>query len=204
MPKKQPNDYAKDISEIRTMMEKAAVFKPLMGLSGIFAGMYALAGAYLVTWVFAFQPESASGDLAQLDFSVLLTAIVVLVAAVGTILYFSWRKANQSKAPLWTTGSRQLVLHTGIPLLTGGVFVLLLMQHGLTGLLAPTTLVFYGLALVNAARYSYNELRAFGLFEITLGLAGIAFPAYGVLLWAVGFGFLHIVYGFIMHFRYDQ
>jgi len=69
---------------------------------------------------------------------------------------------------------------------------------------APLTLIFYGLALVNASKYTLSEIRSFGIAEIVLGLIAMAFIGYGLLFWAIGFGLLHIIYGIIMHVRYGS
>jgi len=81
---------------------------------------------------------------------------------------------------------------------------LLLFSHGLIGLIAPTTLVFYGLALVNAGRFSLEEISFLGLSEIALGLLSFMMLGYGLIFWAVGFGILHIVYGILMYYRHDR
>ena len=72
------------------------------------------------------------------------------------------------------------------------------------GLVAPTTLVFYGLALYNAGKYTLDEIRYLGVSEIILGLLGCIFIGYGLLFWVLGFGVLHIFYGFIMWWKYER
>ena len=91
-----------------------------------------------------------------------------------------------------------------IPLITGGLFCLALLYHGLAGLVAPATLVFYGLALVNASKYTLHDIRNVGYCEIVLGLASLFFLGYGLEVWVIGFGILHIIYGSLMYWKYER
>jgi len=91
-----------------------------------------------------------------------------------------------------------------VPLLAGGILILILLSKGNIGLIAPLTLLFYGLAIYNASKFSYDEMKFLGLIQVGLGLAGCWFIDYGILLWAIGFGVVHIVYGIYMHFRYER
>jgi hypothetical protein len=80
----------------------------------------------------------------------------------------------------------------------------MLLVNGYIGFVTPLTLIFYGLALVNASKYTLSEVRSLGIIEIVIGLFAMHFIGYGLLLWAVGFGVMHIIYGIIMHIRYGS
>ena len=97
-----------------------------------------------------------------------------------------------------------MLIHMAVPLVTGGLLLLLLLSAGLVGLLAPFSLLFYGLALYNAGQFTYQEVRTLGLLEIGLGLLGTYFIAYGLLCRALGFGVLHILYGIYIHYKYER
>jgi len=71
-------------------------------------------------------------------------------------------------------------------------------------LIAPSTLLFYGLALINASKYTFDELRYLGIAEIVLGIIACFLVGYGLIFWTVGFGFLHIIYGTFMYFKYES
>jgi hypothetical protein len=76
-------------------------------------------------------------------------------------------------------------------------------QHNLE-LVASVMLIFYGLSLVNAGKFTFGEIHYLGLTEIVLGiLAGLYFQ-YGLLLWTIGFGVMHIVYGLVMYYRHER
>jgi len=97
-----------------------------------------------------------------------------------------------------------MLIHLFIPLITGGLFALILLYRNDSTLLASVTLIFYGLALVNAGKYTLGEIQYLGVFEIVLGLLAGIFTCWGLLFWAIGFGILHIVYGLVMYYRYER
>ncbi|MEX2349982.1 MAG: hypothetical protein WD554_03820, partial [Flavobacteriaceae bacterium] len=104
----------------------------------------------------------------------------------------------------WNPVARRLVTNMAVPLITGAVFMGILISKGIFGLLAPLTLIFYGLALVNASKFTFDELRYLGITQIILGLISTYYLEYGLLLWAVGFGIMHIAYGTFMHLKYEK
>ncbi|MCP9290803.1 hypothetical protein [Gracilimonas sediminicola] len=200
---KEEQDYIKDIAEIRSMMERSSKFLSLSGWAGIMAGLYALAGAYIAHNLLEFNPDElfyASPNLAN----VVWLAIGILVLALVTAIYFSKRKADGNGENIWNATSRRLLSSMAIPLAAGGVLILVLLAKGLIGLLASLMLLFYGLALVNAGRYTIPEVRIMGFVQIALGLVSAWFVEYGLLLWAVGFGAVHMMYGIYMYFSYER
>ena len=187
----------RDISQIRSMMESATKFLSLSSLSGISAGLIALAGAWIAEWILE------NGGESTLQWMVLL-ALAVLFLAVGTSLVFSRRMAKKKGLPFWNATARKLVLAMMIPLSAGGAFCIVLLAHGLYALIPGTMLLFYGLALVNGSTFTLGEVRYLGLLEILLGVAAGFWAEHGLELWAVGFGVLHIIYGTVMYFRYER
>jgi len=206
---KEQKDYIQDITEIRSMMERSSKFRLLSGWAGIIAGIIAMSGAYVAYNVFEFNPVSvwsqseANVFPAGLD-KVLLLATGVLILALATAVYFSYRKAMGRGERIWTPVTRRLLVSMMIPLATGGVLVLALLLNGLVGLVAPCTLIFYGLALFGAGNHTLVEVRILGLVEIVLGLAGAYMVEYGLLIWTIGFGIAHIVYGIYIYIRYEK
>lgn len=206
---KQQQDYIRDISEIRSMMERSTKFLSLSGWAGIMAGVYALAGAYIAATVFDFNPSDVSGQDTLASDSTLIAKIVslafaVLLLAIGTAVFFSNRKAQKRNEKLWNATSKRMLANMAVPLLAGGIFVLILLSKGLAGLVAPSTLIFYGLSLYIASRFTFEDVKILGLSLIALGLVGCWFIGHGLLLWALGFGIGHIVYGIYIHFKYDR
>ncbi len=188
------------------MMSRSSRFISLSGFSGISAGVFALIGAYL-----AFQTVYTNQDYLSYRQAVLTeeTIIQLVLIALGTLLltmvsvvYFTTRETKKRNQKIWDAQTRRLVINLLIPLVAGGILCLLLLIKGFIGLVAPLTLIFYGLALVNASKYTLNEVRSLGLIEIILGLIGTYFIGYGLIFWSIGFGILHIVYGIIMQMKY--
>src|SRR5690606_34436857 len=178
--------YIKDITEIRSMMERSTRFLSLTGWSGILAGVYALIGAGIAYLVFYTDDEllryNTMGREEADDFMVpfFLLAVVVLVLALSTAMLLSWRRAKKINEALWNASARRLVINLAIPLLTGGVFAFILYSKGYIGLIAPVTLIFYGLALLNASKFTFEEVRYFGIIEIVIGLIATWFIGYGL------------------------
>jgi hypothetical protein len=206
---KDIQEYEKDLASIRTMMERSAKFISLSGLSGVLAGLYALAGAVAAYFIvhypvsplrFRIYSATESDKLWKL----LLIAGIVLVASISTGLLLSNKKAKKHGLALWTAASRRLVINLCIPLVTGGIFILIIVFTGHYGLAAPASLVFYGLALIQGSSNTFDEVRYLGFTEIVIGLISALLPGYGLQFWALGFGVLHIVYGAIMYNKYDK
>ena len=79
-----------------------------------------------------------------------------------------------------------------------------MIKQDLFGLVAPVTLIFYGLALINSSKYTLHDIRYLGFAEVILGLMNAASIGYGIFYWAIGFGLLHIIYGVLMYFKYER
>ena len=207
---KEERDYNKDLAEIRSMMERSSKFLSLSGWAGIMAGIYALAGAWIAYNYYEFNPgqivysPSQPGSLPSALPEVIILAVLVLVLAIGTAMFLSYKKANKRGEKVWNATSRRLLVHMTVPLSAGGILILILLSKGLIGLIAPLTLLFYGLALYNASKFTYNDLKYLGLVQVVLGLTSSWYIEYGLLFWAIGFGAAHIVYGIYMHFRYER
>lgn len=210
----QHQEHLEALSEIRSIMERSSRFISLSGLSGIAAGLWALLGAAAAFWYLDAVPFNAplsyyeartSGLLGLAPISFFLAdAALVLVLALSTGIYFTTRKARRRGLPVWDRLTRRLLVNLLIPLAAGGLFCLALLKHGEAGLIAPTTLIFYGLALLHASKYTLNDIRYLGLTEIGLGLCAAFFIGYGLEFWTIGFGLMHIVYGAAMYFKYER
>lgn len=206
----ESKDYLQDLSEIKHLMNKSSRFMSLSGLSGILAGIYALIGAYL-GYTIIYRDNVISNDGYRtliLDgkdiINIVLIAFAVVTLSIITGVYLSWRKAKTQNESFWNSASKRLLINFLIPLATGGFFILFLIEKEIYVFVAPLTLVFYGLALVNASKYTLGYIRYFGITMILIGLASVWFLGYGLFFWALGFGVCHIIYGALMHFKYDR
>lgn len=202
---KEQQDYIRDIVAMRSMMERSSKFLSLSGWAGIMAGIYALTGAYVAYSVLDFNTESVANAYEASNFTkVVLLGLLILVLAIGTAIFLSAKKAHKRGEKLWNPTARRLLLNMAVPLVAGGLLVLIMIAKGLVGFVAPLTLIFYGLALYNASKFTYEEVRSLGLIQIVLGLVSAYFVGYGLLFWAIGFGVFHIIYGIYMHYRHER
>ncbi|MBC2844816.1 hypothetical protein [Winogradskyella flava] len=198
-------DYLKDISEIKNLMNKSSRFISLSGLSGVLAGIYALIGAAIAYWLVIAKSD---GTLYIFHGWVFWTCMFVLAmvaflsALTGIIL--TTQKAKKNDEKIWDGSSKRLLINFLIPLVVGGIYCLIILNQGRYGQTGGLMLIFYGLALVSASKYSIGDIKYLGYIEIILGLVASYYPGSGFWLWILGFGIMHIIYGSWMHFKYDR
>lgn len=207
--KMEKEKYLNDISEIKNLMDRSSRFISLSGLSGILAGLYCIAGAGLAYKIIYFDTTTSGnyGDIILTQtalMQLILIAVSVIVLSLVTAIVLSIRKAKKSNEGIWNSSTKRLVINFMIPLTTGGFFILFLIEKEILGLVAPLTLIFYGLACVNASKYTLGDIRYLGITMIFLGLLSTWFIGYGLLFWALGFGVCHMLYGSIMYYKYDR
>lgn len=220
----ESSKYIEDLASIKSMMSKSSRFMSISGLSGILAGLYALIAFFVTYRLLATVvlpgisidnlPEGETNILEGLlnaftggygvDVILVLIGVITLAAAVLTGIILTIRKAKKHNEKIWDPTSRRLIANFGIPLAAGGIFCLVLLQYGIIGLVAPCTLIFYGLALINASKYTLGDIKYLGLANVIIGLISTQFIGYGLFFWALGFGVLHIIYGSLMYFKYDR
>lgn len=196
-----------DLSHIRSMMERSSRFISLSGLSGVFAGLTALIGAMYVYFVFQregidYFDGKRNVFTADLVNELFWIGLVILIVAIAFGYFFTARKSKANNLKIWDSTTKRLLINFSIPLITGGLFCLGMLYHGMFVFIAPATLIFYGLALVNASKYTLTDVQYLGYLEIALGLLSLFFLGWGLVFWAIGFGVLHIIYGLIMHKKY--
>tara|TARA_R100001143_G_scaffold52481_2_gene47712 strand:- start:89945 stop:90550 length:606 start_codon:yes stop_codon:yes gene_type:complete len=200
---KKEQDYIKDIAEIRSMMERSSKFLSLSGWAGIMAGLYALGGIIVAHRIYGFYPDEIFYSSDKLP-NVIVLALLVLILALMTAVILSRKKARDKNEKIWTATSRRLVVHMAFPLVSGGILLLVFISKGLIGLIAPLSLIFYGLALVNASKYTIDDVKYLGFIQIGFGLISSFFIEFGLLFWSCGFGIIHIIYGIYMYIRYEK
>ena len=199
------------LKDIKRIMERSSRFISLSGLSGVAAGICALVGAWIAgqwldTYYYKYNEQGGfvGTEFQQLKIKLLILAVAVLAAAWVTAFYFTWRKAKHNKLPVWDHTSKRLTMNLLIPLVSGGLFILAMLQYDEWRFVAPASLIFYGVALVNASRYTLSDVKYLGLLQIILGLVDTQFIGYGLYFWAAGFGILHVIYGLIMWWKYER
>ncbi len=207
--------HLESLSDIKNLMERSTKFLSLSGLSGIIAGITALTGAFLAYQRMHHYLDTSSLDYASsrvvnravmntLSIELAVIGIMVLIISLTAGIYLTIRESKKNNQSIWDKTSKLLLTNLMIPLVTGGLFCLLLIFHNYYALVGPATLIFYGLALVNCSKYTLSDIKYLGLSEIALGLLSALFIGNGIFFWAVGFGVLHIVYGTVLHFKYNR
>ena len=192
-----------DIKAIREMMEKSTKFLSLSGFSGIIAGVAALMGACIAYYLLR-DPSFSDYSWMHKMLLLLSDAIGVLVISIVASVWLSWRKAKRKGETLFNRTTYRILYSLAVPLVAGGIFCLIYMLKGELSTVISGTLMFYGLALVNASKYTYGEIHYLGLIEIALGLAAALYGSCGLIFWALGFGVCHIIYGLAMYMKYDR
>lgn len=182
-------------------MERSSKFLVFSSLSAIFAGAVALAGA---AFAHLYLEHSANASF-ETKLQVLLpVAIIVLLLSVVATLIFSNAKAKRLKQQLWSKTSTKTFYNLIIPMLAGALFAIILLTRYQYDLIAAITLLFYGLGLINASKYTFDELHYLGIIEVVLGLLALIWLQHGLLFWAIGFGFCHVAVGILIYHKYEK
>ncbi len=201
--------YIQDLKEIKDLMNKSSKFISLSGWSGISIGIVALTASFIAKYLVDFKLAVYSKTvdmqklLVDLTMELTITAAITLVVSLVLGFIFTYNKSKRLGQEIWSSQTKVLLINLFIPLAVGGMLCILLLLKGIYVLIAPLTLVFYGLALINASKYTLSEIRGLGILNCVLGLIGVQFVGYGLLLWAIGFGVLHIIYGILMKLKHQ-
>ena len=205
-----------DLQHIKKMMERSSRFVSLSGLSGVSAGLCALIGATIAypyvfgTKDYVIDANTAIAQAAANDYGIILNtylfwiAAATFMAALISSFFFTFIKSKKDGTPIWGTTAKRLIINVSIPVIVGGLFLVKLLHYGTFGLVAPGCLIFYGLGLINASKYTLDEIRYLGYAQILLGIINLWFVGYGLYFWAAGFGVMHIAYGVFMWMKYER
>lgn len=198
-----------ELAEIKAMMERSTRFLSLSGLAGVLAGIYAFIGAG-IAYYWIYFPETSYGDGTvamsgdDLQVNLLAVALVVLLLAIGSAYLLSQQKSQRNSHKFWSPASKRFLLALFLPVIAGGLFCFALIHESTYQLIAPATLIFYGLGLINASHFTLGEIRNLGIGQLILGIVAAFFPDFGLICWAIGFGVLHVIYGSMMYYKYDR
>ncbi len=193
-----------ELHHIKQMMERSSRFISLSGLSGVSAGLLALLGAWFAVKKISLYVHEKGIDYDRLVAQLISIAAFVLIVAFVVAFIFTYLRSKKEGVAIWGATTNRLLLNLAVPLIAGGFFVLRILQMNHIFLIAPTCLIFYGLALINASKYTLGEIRYLGYCELILGIINLWVPGYGLIFWAFGFGCLHIIYGIIMWWKYER
>ena len=201
------NHHLDTLQDIKQMMERSSRFISLSGLSGIAAGICALVGAWFAHGMikeYTSASGAPSGDLSDLRLNLLKIAAITFIAAFILAFIFTYLRSKKTNTPVWGTMARRVMINVAIPMIAGGLYLMALINEGVYGYIAPGCLIFYGLAILNASKYTLTEVRYLAYGLLLLGIINLSFIGYGIYFWALGFGVLHIIYGSIMWWKYER
>ena len=196
--------YVDDISEVKDILHRSTRTITLNGLSGISAGLIALMGAYAAK-LYVFNNQSFISSLppeltTDSQFKLIIISLCTFLAAASLAFFITKRTTKEDKRTNMSSQSKKLLYHLLIPLLTGGVICILLISMNLVQLIPGMSLSFYGIALISTDKYTFSDLNKLGLAHIILGILAVSFLKFGMVLWMIGFGILHIVYGLFIQY----
>ena len=209
------------LQDIKRMMERSSRFISLSGWSGISAGVCALLGAwatqiritgylqalrgdYTYQSYYRGDTTSLSDSAAALYHDLVWIAGITFIAAFISSFLFTRARSRRNGTSMWDRTVQRLAWNTILPMMVGGFVILRLAESGFYGMVAPCCLIFYGLALVNASKYTLGEIRYLGYGQLILGIINLWTGGWGLYFWAAGFGILHIVYGAFMWWKYER
>jgi hypothetical protein len=207
----QSDQHLEDIKVIKKIMEESSRFLSLSGISGIIAGLLAIAGAVVAKLIITGTspaeewysvPLAADPAGSRSVFLLFADMAVVLVLSLAASVFFSSRKARESGHNAWTPVTRRMLTSLLIPLFTGGLFIIITLSRVPANVTVASTLIFYGLAVISAGKFTFGEIHWLGVLEVATGLVCLLLPEWSIFIWAVGFGVIHIFYGLFMHLRY--
>jgi len=198
-------NYLDDISEIKNLMNRSSKFISISGLAGILAGCFALIGAAFAYWYMADKTIAYHQQIDTSHFIVLFIDLaLVTLFSVGMAILLTTKKAKKYNQKIWDALTKRLLFNFLIPLAAGGIYTLTILLKGEYGQTAALMLLFYGLALFNASKFTLGDVKYLGIIQIFLGLLCAFFPGWGFWLWVLGFGVVHVIYGTVMYFKYDK
>jgi hypothetical protein len=171
---------------IRSTMENAGSFTAVPGVGGMLMGATALFAAFA-----AHLSRSPNAWLGIWGFEALLAL------AIG--LAFSYRKAMRDGAPLLSRPFRRFVLAMVPAVFVGALLTFVLYRAGLAPLMPTTWLLLYGVGVSSGGAFSVRVVPLMGICFLAVGaVTAVAPPSWSDPMMALGFGGLHIVFGYVI------
>jgi hypothetical protein len=211
------NKPTEALEEIKQMMHRSSRFISLSGWSGIAAGICALVAAWVAYQkISQYTLENSTnyndmqgtyifkGGQLLLANQLLIVGLLTFIAAFFFAFLFTWFRSRKTGVLVWGFTARKVMINLAVPMVVGALLIWRITDLGVYGLVAPVCLIFYGLALINASKFTLSEVRYLGYLQLLLGVINLWAMSYGLYFWAAGFGVLHILYGIIMWNKYER
>lgn len=175
---------------IRETMERATLFTAVPGWGMVAVGVTAIVAAGLA----ALQPTLWRWLLLWIG-----EASLALTIGATTM----WHKARRQDHSLASAAARRFFFAFVPPLVVGSLLSVVLVGHGTYDLLPGTWLLLYGTGVTAAGAFSVRVVPLLGVAFLLLGGMTLFLPLH-LAHWAMalGFGGLHIGFGFIIARKY--
>jgi hypothetical protein len=174
---------------IREAMERASAFTSIPGWGGVWIGVTAIAATFLA--------RNATGR----DFLMVWLGEAAIAGLIAGATMF--HKAARANVSFRGGPARRFFVSYLAPILAGAALTFVLARGGLYAALPATWLLLYGASFISSGAYSIPLVPVMGVCYMLIGLAACFVPlATGNVLLGVGFGGLHLVFGFLIARRY--
>ena len=175
---------------IRKTLEAAGQLTAVSGLSLMATGVIALAGAAVNHFVTG-APWSAANPRTALS-----VWAIALVLSVAVVLCGIYRKSQRIGTPVQLPLVRKLLWTLCPALFLGALFTFVAARSGNLDWIPLIWLGCYGAAIASAGQHSVAPVRCMGLCFLALAGATALCPKEAGLAWlALGFGWLHLIFG---------
>lgn len=175
---------------IRETMESAASFTAVPGWGQVIIGVLAI-----ITSVIASQQNKPSNWV--------ITWIVLACVSLVIALISMNRKAKRSETILLSRPGKNFAVSCSPPMIAAALLTLNLCQHGNFRILPGMWLLLYGTGVITGGAFSVKIVPVMGICFMSLGIIALFSPSsLGNVFMGLGFGLLHIIFGFIIARRY--
>jgi hypothetical protein len=187
-------EAAEQLRVIRTMMERATIFRALSGETALVGGAASLAAAWL------------SEDRQSWAWAGWWIGMLALVLIFNVIQI--WRIGTARQKPFWSAGLRLAIRGASPSIIAGGFLGLVFVKSGADQPAACLWILHYGLALLAIREFAPKSMVWLGWAFVIFGvatLAGVADVIHWLAVWvkdlngsrlmAIAFGGFHLIYG---------
>ena len=174
---------------IRSTMAASHAFTAVPGLGMVKVGAIGLAAALL----------TAIPALNDAWLAVWITACAAAVVVGGSAMI---EKARETGTRLLRGVGLRFLLGLAPPIAAAALLTAVLLSAGASAIVPGLWLLLYGVAVIGGGAFSIPLIPAMGALFVLLSLAAFRDPAAANLLLGLGFGGLHIVFGWLIAHRY--
>jgi hypothetical protein len=179
------NHAAENLQFIRDTMERAAAFTAVPGQGGVVIGFTAFAAGWIA------RHHSISSQC----WIWLVEGFIAAALGIEALR----RKSNRIASPLSSRSAKRALLSFATPIFAGAILTLALFRANQIGLFAGIWLLLYGVAVVTAGAFSVRIVPVMGFCFLFVGALALFTPSDFANMWmTIGFGGLHVIFGFLI------